>query len=92
MNGSTKLAVPTWTADAPRDHEFESVLSFGDFHLRIGIFTTSRHSHTIRNGDRSNRRPTQSTNDVRDFRPSGFDVDDHGRKVLTSDTASAPAS
>ena len=76
MNGSTKFAVPTWTAVAPAIMNSSASRGVGDaahaddrdLHRLAALVD---HAHR----DRPDGRPAQAADAVRDLRPPRLDVD-----------------
>ena len=93
MNGSTKFAVPTWTALAPAIMNSSASRASAMPPMPItGIFTVCRHSCTMRTAIGLIAGPLRPPTTFEIF---GLRVSTSitiARNVLTSDTASAPAS
>ena len=81
MNGSTKLAVPTCTALAPASmNSSTSRASMMPPMPMIGIFTSCRHSHTIRTAIGRIAGPLSPPTTFESFGPPLFHVDGHGQE------------
>ena len=94
MKGSTKFAVPTWTAVGAGDHEFERVTRVGDAaHAdRRGCFTAHGTRSTMRTAIGRIAGPLRPPTTFEIFGRRVSTSITMARNVLTSDTASAPAS
>ena len=93
MNGSTKFAVPTCTAVAPAmmNSSASSTVAMPPM-PRIGIFTACRHSYTMRTAIGRIAGPLRPPITFVSFGCRVSTSMAIARNVLTSDTASAPAS
>src|SRR2546427_473128 len=93
MNGSTKFAVPTWTAVAPAImNSSASRASAIPPMPMIGIFTACRHSYTIRTAIGRIAGPLNPPTMFEIFGRRVSTSMTIARNVFTSDTASAPPS
>ena len=81
INGSTKFAVPTCTADAPAMmNSSASRASAMPPMPMIGIFTACRHSYTMRTAIGRIAGPLRPPTMFESLRPPRFDIDGHREK------------